>query len=326
MTRAPSEPFARATELRASAHDTDSAASVMRRVYDELTVETPRSQSIALDLRSLHLSSAKVASLKISDSAVTTAPYPFYTVVTNRTGQMRTSVEGRSTVLGSRQMAVTTPGRPVRVDYTGPATHINTVVIARQALEDELSAMLDRPVSRPVDFGFEAVSTIGDSPFQLAMATLRHELSLEHGLLRHPVLGSHMTRMLMSGLLLGHPHSWSDELLRPAASGGPKAIRLVVEAVERDPMAFATVADLARVASLSVRSLEEGFRRFHNCPPMRYVRGVRLARAHEDLTAASFGATTATAIAQRWGFSHYGRFANEYRRRYGTTPTDTLRR
>jgi AraC-like DNA-binding protein len=36
--------------------------------------------------------------------------------------------------------------------------------------------------------------------------------------------------------------------------------------------------------------------------------------------------TTATAVARKWGFGHYGRFAADYRRRFGHKPSETLRR
>ena len=32
-----------------------------------------------------------------------------------------------------------------------------------------------------------------------------------------------------------------------------------------------------------------------------------------------------SAIAARWGFDHFGRFAVEYRRRFGERPSDTLK-
>jgi AraC-like DNA-binding protein len=311
--------------LRASASDADTAESVMRRVYDDLTVQIPQQGSLDLALTSFDLESIKVANLTISEASVTTEPYPYYTVVTNVEGQMRTSVGGRSTVVRSREMAVSSPGQPVRVDYLGPTTRIDTIVIERQALEDELSAITGQSITGPIDFRFDAVSAAPDNPFQLALTTVRQDLAQVSGLASHPALRGHLTGMLMSGLLLGHPHGWTERIFMPAPASGTNAIRRVVAAVDNDPMAYATVTDLARVANLSVRALEDGFRRYLGCPPMRYVRSVRLRRAHEDLVASYFDQVTATAIAQRWGFGHYGRFVAEYRARYGATPAATLR-
>jgi AraC-like DNA-binding protein len=35
--------------------------------------------------------------------------------------------------------------------------------------------------------------------------------------------------------------------------------------------------------------------------------------------------TTVTAVARKWGFGHYGRFAADYQRRFGRKPSETLR-
>jgi hypothetical protein len=59
--------------------------------------------------------------------------------------------------------------------------------------------------------------------------------------------------------------------------------------------------------------------------PRNPLRRVRLARAHDELVDAEPGATTAMAVAQRWGFTHYGRFAAQYRQRFGRSPGETLR-
>jgi AraC-like DNA-binding protein len=58
---------------------------------------------------------------------------------------------------------------------------------------------------------------------------------------------------------------------------------------------------------------------------MAYLRQVRMARAHEELLAADPELTTASAIARKWGFGHYGRFAAEYARRFCRKPSETLR-
>jgi transcriptional regulator GlxA family with amidase domain len=58
---------------------------------------------------------------------------------------------------------------------------------------------------------------------------------------------------------------------------------------------------------------------------MAHVRDVRMRRAHEDLTNAGENVTVSQ-IASRWGFFEFGRFAGQYRKIYGETPSQTLRR
>jgi AraC-like DNA-binding protein len=75
-----------------------------------------------------------------------------------------------------------------------------------------------------------------------------------------------------------------------------------------------------------VRALQSTFRDHLGLTPQQYLRRARLRRAREDLLAhQNTGRTTVSAIANRWGFNHLGRFAIEYRSRYGESPSDTLR-
>jgi len=48
---------------------------------------------------------------------------------------------------------------------------------------------------------------------------------------------------------------------------------------------------------------------------------------HEDLTGGDRAhRPTVAEVAYRWGFTHLGRFAHDYRARYGEAPSTTLRR
>jgi transcriptional regulator GlxA family with amidase domain len=77
---------------------------------------------------------------------------------------------------------------------------------------------------------------------------------------------------------------------------------------------------------MSVRSLQEGFRRHVGCAPMAYLQEVRLGRAHDALRLSDPSRITVTAVAHRWGFAHLGRFASAYRAKFGHSPSETLRR
>ncbi len=76
-------------------------------------------------------------------------------------------------------------------------------------------------------------------------------------------------------------------------------------------------------SGVSVRRLQQGFREYVGQTPFQYLRDVRLERAHADLVN-SGPSTTVTDIALRWGIMHTGRFAADYRRKYGRAPSQTL--
>jgi transcriptional regulator GlxA family with amidase domain len=99
-----------------------------------------------------------------------------------------------------------------------------------------------------------------------------------------------------------------------------------VELLEERPSEPWTTVRLATEVHLSVRALQEGFRRDLATPPMAYLRQVRLRRAREALQAADRDATTVGAVAVSLGILHLGRFAAAYRDAYGEAPSDTLNR
>jgi transcriptional regulator GlxA family with amidase domain len=86
-----------------------------------------------------------------------------------------------------------------------------------------------------------------------------------------------------------------------------------------------TVEDIAEATGLSVRTLQEGFRRFLDTTPMSHLREVRLRHVREELAAADPTSTTVTETATRWGFLHSGRFSAQYHQRFGELPSVTLR-
>jgi transcriptional regulator GlxA family with amidase domain len=98
-----------------------------------------------------------------------------------------------------------------------------------------------------------------------------------------------------------------------------------MDAIHDEPERPFSVADLAGIAGISVRSLQEGFRRHVGVSPMAYLQQVRLDLVRETLRHADPQQVTVAAVAHRWGFTHLGRFAQTYRARHGEHPSETLR-
>jgi transcriptional regulator GlxA family with amidase domain len=85
------------------------------------------------------------------------------------------------------------------------------------------------------------------------------------------------------------------------------------------------VQDLASAMGVSSRTVYRVFARHRGVPPISYLREVRLEHVRGRLLLAS-ARETVTSAALDFGFSHLGRFAVLYRRRFGERPSDTLRR
>lgn len=101
-------------------------------------------------------------------------------------------------------------------------------------------------------------------------------------------------------------------------------IRGVVDHIHEHAHLPLTTDQLARLANVSPRALQDGFRRTVGSTPLEYLRSVRLDRVRAELTALSPQDTTVADVARRWGFAHMGRFSALYRGRFGEYARDTL--
>jgi transcriptional regulator GlxA family with amidase domain len=87
-----------------------------------------------------------------------------------------------------------------------------------------------------------------------------------------------------------------------------------------------TVSMIAARCHVSVRSLQQGFRRHTGMSPMTYLREVRLRRAHQTLLESDPSISSVASVAYHWGFTNLGRFAAAHAARYDEAPAMTLRR
>jgi AraC-like DNA-binding protein len=106
----------------------------------------------------------------------------------------------------------------------------------------------------------------------------------------------------------------------PSPRGVLRAARFIDAHLE-EPLSIGAVA---AAAGVSGRTLHQHFRD-RGLSPMRYVRERRFSEVRRDLLLGD-PRDSVTIIATRWGFSHLGRFAVEYRKRFGESPSQTLRR
>jgi TolB-like protein/AraC-like DNA-binding protein len=86
-----------------------------------------------------------------------------------------------------------------------------------------------------------------------------------------------------------------------------------------------SVADLVAYCGVPERTLRKHFRTFMGASPLMYWRQLRLAGVRACLLGGSDNASI-TEVAIRFGFSHFGRFAQDYRYHFGESPSVTLQR
>ncbi len=85
-------------------------------------------------------------------------------------------------------------------------------------------------------------------------------------------------------------------------------------------------ADLADAAGVSIRTLSRAFLKRHGTGPAGFLKARRLHASYRQLLTAEAGSTRVTDVAMRHGFNHLGRFAMEYKKAFGESPSATLNR
>ena len=197
-----------------------------------------------------------------------------------------------------------------------------TLRISQSALRDLAARMLDRSVAEHVRFA----ATV---PLSSDLVWIQ-QLSILSGVLGQSETGPSRDRLvhecqraLLTTLLLSHENSLTAELHKPQAPAAPLHVRKAIRLIEEHFSDAITLEDLVTAAGVSASALNSGFKAAHGQPPMAYLRDFRLARARDALIGDKN--QSVSAIALDAGFSHLGRFAASYRRRYGETPQQTHR-
>ncbi|GAA2705802.1 helix-turn-helix transcriptional regulator [Actinoplanes palleronii] len=303
------------------------ARDVLNRFYHPVTLGEPESAESVIQVNVIQLGPLTVGHFRFTGRATLVATEgDAYHVTLPTAGRVTARRNGHEVTAGPSTAVTFRPGDPVYLRPQAPSAELD-VRIDRCALESELAALLGHPVEGPIDLPAAFDLTGGPAHSWSRLIRLMHdELDHEASLIFRPLVAEHLCSSVLSGLLLSVPHRYHAELVAPATAGPPRAIRRALDAIDAEPDRAFTVADLARIARMSVRSLQEGFRRHLGCTPMAYLHQTRLTRAHETLRRADPAMVTVAAVAHRWGFAHLGRFASAYRTRFGVSPSDTLRR
>ena len=102
-----------------------------------------------------------------------------------------------------------------------------------------------------------------------------------------------------------------------------RRFRRMVEEHAEQPL---YVPEICKTIGVSERNLRTCCQEHLGMSPKRYLVLRRLQQARRALCGAAAGETSVTEVAMRYGFWQLGRFAVEYRARFGETPSATLRR
>lgn len=198
------------------------------------------------------------------------------------------------------------------------------VQINRKSMQDHLSAQISARALRPLTFtGALDLTTKHGAALRRLVMHLVAEADAGLSPIGNSLMAKQVESAIMAGLLEAHCHDYQRDLGRSRLQASPMQLRKAEAYIDAHLDCTPAVEDIAKAAGLSPRALQMLFRRHHGTTPLAFCRDIRLARAHDDLRQ---DAASVTDVALKWGFLHFGRFAETYRLRYGQTPRDTMRK
>jgi AraC-like DNA-binding protein len=129
---------------------------------------------------------------------------------------------------------------------------------------------------------------------------------------------------LIEAFLLHQPSNVSHYLEASPPGLAPAHVKRAQRFIHEKLRLPLTIGEIASAAGVTPRSLQLGFRAACGMTPLQYLRCERLFGAHYDLMRAEPGMTVAN-VAYDWGFTHLGRFSQDYRQAFGVSPRDRLK-
>lgn len=213
----------------------------------------------------------------------------------------------------------------VKIDTEHQGTQ---VMIERAVMDAAFTALTGVPPREPIRFEskLDASSGIGASTDRF-LGFLVSELDQDSAALRSSMVTRRLVEGFLYNLLLEQPHSCSEQLSSAPPAAGPSYVRQLEEYLKAHADSPVSLADMAALTGVSIRSIQAAFRTSRGYTPMEFLRARRFELARQRLlTGRESRDTTVTQVALGCGFEHLGRFSIEYRLRFGESPRDTLRR
>jgi AraC-like DNA-binding protein len=228
-----------------------------------------------------------------------------------------------ATPIGRGHAAVGSPGRDQIIRSTADCTRM-IVSLGRDTVVRQLAALLGDAVEQPLVFDTDMALEQHAAGIAGLLRWAVAELERSPSLLQNPLAAMELEQLLATALLVGQGSNYRDRLRAPQGNVCIRSVKRAVDFIQAHAGQPLTLADLVAASGVPGRTLHKHFRLSKGMSPMAYLRGVRLQRVRADLL--HDDGTSVSTVAMRWGFDHLGRFAAEYRKRFGEAPSVTHRR
>ena len=257
-------------------------------------------------------------------SVTTTEANRDYWVLPPICGAFEGSTGKSEAAFGPDRAFVMSPLRSSRVRSQERSARLS-LRLTGTALTRQLVALLGEPLNAPLELMTEL--RVGEGYGRSIIGYVHQTIAdYESGgsMLCDPATANAFEQFIMTALLLGHPHNYSDALQRLEKPIAPRDVRRAIDYIEAHLDSVITLADIVAAATVPGRTLFKHFKDHRGMSPMRYLRTPRLKKVREWLQRAEPEQEIAE-VATHWQIEHMGRFALEYRKRFGEKPSETRR-
>ena len=161
--------------------------------------------------------------------------------------------------------------------------------------------------------------------FQRAIDFAIHELRGNPTAIDNPIVRRQLDELILGGILAlpGEHHSLIN--LSSKGSVGLTVVRCAEEFMEANAGDPIVMSDVAKECGCSRTKLFEAFKKERGWTPLQFLVRRRMERARRLLLRPNQRSTVAT-VSLDCGYPNFSRFAQEYRKIYGETPSMTLNR
>ena len=125
-------------------------------------------------------------------------------------------------------------------------------------------------------------------------------------------------------LLIKIPHNFSERIADKKNQLIPSYIKNAAHLIEQHYMEAISIEEVARLVKVSVRTLQKGFNTYLNQTPLSFMTSIKLDRVHQELKHTQVDQPIID-IFNAHGVRSFGHFTRLYKKRYGCTPSETVK-
>ena len=309
-------------------HDVDDAREVLSRLFTQIAMEPLDTKTpLRIQVNGIELPRIAICYINFESGAVTgpVNPLDFHTLQLNPTGNAAYKTNDGVVAGSSRKGVMLSAGQTVR-NHHSEANGNLALIVKDKVMRDYLSMWTGKEQSPSLKFKPEFDL---DNPRVASFLGLAdrfvEELNRPGGILEIPAAVASFEHALLTSLLFGLEHNWSDTLEPKESLAGTEQIRRIEEYIEAHATRPIDIATISQASGLSGSTIHRLFNKHRDYTPMQFLQETRMTLARQRLML-GLPSDSVTRIAMECGFIHLGRFASGYRQRFGESPSQTLQR